>query len=124
MAAITKKAAFQAVVDGKVTPDIVTYFKVELEKIEESEALRKRKSASDAAEIDALVLSVVSDEPQTAKEIAKALGKKMADAPKKGKVVASLTRLFNKGRVDRGSIEDAKAFGGTTSVYTIPGALA
>ena len=93
--AITKKVAYKAVAENKVTQDIINYFAVELEKMQEADAARKTKSAEATAEVDAIVADALTTEPRTAKEVAKALAKKLGeDAPNKNKVVSSLTRLF------------------------------
>ena len=70
---MTKREMFEAIVNGNVTDEVVEMARVEIEKLDARNAKRRNtpsKTAVANEPIKAKIVEVLTDEPQTASEIA------------------------------------------------------
>lgn len=70
---MTKREMFEAIVNGNVTDEVVEMARVEIEKLDARNAKRRNtpsKTAVANEPIKARIVEVLTDEPQTASEIA------------------------------------------------------
>ena len=90
---ITKREAYTAVVEGKVTDEIIEIYKGYIADLDKANAKRREKKNAEQAETDEKVLAVLTTEP------VKASALKEASGLTSQKIVASCKRLEAEGKV-------------------------
>ena len=91
---MTKREMYTAVIEGKVTDEVIEGFKGLVATLDSTNAKHKTKKNEAHAEVDATVLAVMTNEQKLAKEIAEMLPDYTIS-----KVVASAKRLADEGKV-------------------------
>ena len=90
---MTKREMYTAVIEGKVTDEVIEGFKELVATLDKANEKRRAKKTEVQTEVDNQVLTVLTTEPVKAKAIADAIGLTTS------KVVASCKRLAEEGKV-------------------------
>jgi hypothetical protein len=116
---MTKREAYQAVVEGNVTEDVVAKFAELIEMENTANAKKREKAAEKRAEkleaekvLEDGILAFLSDEPKTASDIRDAV--EGIETPQKATVIAK--RLVEAGKVN---VEKIKGKNGKVNGYTL-----
>lgn len=99
---MTKREMYQAVIDGKITDEVIKGLKEEIAKLDKTNEKRRAKKNEEQSATDEVVLSALTTEPTKANVIVEAINGTLAEGEKpytSSRVVASCKRLADEGKV-------------------------
>ena len=99
---MTKREMYQAVIDGKITDEVINGLKEEIAKLDKTNEKRRAKKNEEQSATDEVILAALTAEPAKANAIVEAINATLAEGEKpytSSRVVASCKRLADEGKV-------------------------